>query len=176
MTDMNIHKNWKIIQKVFEYSIESTLHYALSTINEDGSPHITPISTLFLRDDLTGFFFDQFSVNMSKNLDRDQRVCVMAVQSDAMYWLPSLVEGRFLNPPAVRVMGRVKKRRKATPQEIDMWQRKVAYAKSMKGYKMLWKNMRHVRDIEFDDFKPVFMGEMTQDLWIQTREEEISYG
>ena len=57
---MDIRKNWKLIQKIFEKSHASSFHYALATINEDGSPHITPIGALFLRDNLTGFFFDQF--------------------------------------------------------------------------------------------------------------------
>ena len=29
----------------------------------------------------------------------------------------------------------------------------------------MWKNMRMVRDIHFDSFEPVLMGEMTKGLW-----------
>jgi len=165
---MDISKNWKLIQKTFEDSSASSLHYAVATINEDGSPHITPIGALFLKDDMTGFFFDQFPVNMSDNFKRDPRVCIMAVHSDPNYWGTALMEGKFQTPPAVRIMGTVGERREATRQEIDMWQKKVEFTKSLKGYELLWKNMRHVRDIEFDDFKPVLMGEMTKDLWINT--------
>lgn len=163
---MDINKNWKIIKKTFEDSYKSSLHFALSTINEDGSPHITPIGALFLRDDMTGFFFDQFPVNMSKNLERDNRVCIMAVNSDPNYWGTALMEGKFQEPPAVRIMGTVGQRREATREEIEMWQKKVELAKSLKGYEILWKNMRHVRDIKINDFKPVLLGEMTAGLWI----------
>jgi hypothetical protein len=163
---MDIRKNWKLIKKTFEKSHASSFHYAVATSNKDGSPHITPIGALFLRDNLTGFFFDQFPVNMSKNLARDPRVCIMAVQSDTDYWGNALMEGRFHTPPAVRIIGRVGERREATREEIDMWQKKVEFAKGMKGYDILWKEMHHVRDIECDNFEPVFMGEMTRGLWV----------
>lgn len=162
---MDISKNWNLIQKTFEDSSASSLHYAVATVNKDGSPHITPIGALFLRDDMTGFFFDQFPVNMSKNIERDNRVCIMAVHSDSNYWGTALMEGKFQTPPAVRIMGTVGEKRKATQEEIDMWQKKVESAKTLKGYELLWKNMRHVRDIKFNDFKPVLMGAMTSDLW-----------
>jgi len=29
----------------------------------------------------------------------------------------------------------------------------------------MWKNMRMVRDVHFDSFEPVWLGEMTQGLW-----------
>ena len=163
---MDIRKNWKLIRKTFDDSHASSFHYAVATTNEDGSPHITPIGAMFLRDDMTGFFFDQFPVNMSKNLARDPRVCIMAVQSDANYWGTALMEGIFRVPPAVRINGRVGEKREAIPEEIDMWQKKVEFTKGMKGYEILWRDMRHVRDIEFDDFNPVLMGEMTRGLWI----------
>ena len=165
---MDIHKNWELIRKTFADSHASSFHYSVATINEDGSPHITPIGALFLRNNVTGFFFDQFPVNMSENLAGDPRVCIMAVQSDANYWVTALMEGRFQVPPAVRINGRVGERREATKEEIDMWQEKVEFAKAMKGYELLWRDMRHVRDIEFDAFEPVLMGEMTRSLWIDS--------
>jgi len=122
---MKIGKQWKTIQMVFQQSLSSSLHYALASVNEDGSPHLTPIGALFLRENKTGFYFDVFSVKMSNNLDRDQRVCVLAVK----------------------------------------WEKHTEFARGMKGYELLWGNMRFVRDIYFDSFEPVNMGEMTQDLW-----------
>ena len=67
---MEIGKHWKTIQMVFQQSLSSSLHYALASVNEDGSPHLTPIGALFLRENKTGFYFDVFSVKMSNNLDK----------------------------------------------------------------------------------------------------------
>jgi uncharacterized protein len=161
---MEIGNHWKTIQMVFEQS-RSSLHYAVATVKADGSPHITPIGALFLREDKTGFYFDEFPVHMSRNIERDPRVCILAVNSNPQFWQKSLVAGRFESPPAVRMMGSVGKRREATAEEIALWQDHVKLARGTKGHEIMWKDMRMVRDISFDSFEPVLCGEMTQDLW-----------
>ena len=162
---MDIEKHWKTIQTVFQESRDSSLHYALATVNENGSPRVTPIGALFLRENKTGFYFEEFPVDMSRNLDRNPRICILAVNSNPTFWLTSLVDGRFETPPAVRLMGSVGKKRAGTKEEISLWQDHVKPACGTKGHDILWKNMRMVRDIQFDSFEPVLCGEMTQDLW-----------
>jgi hypothetical protein len=162
---MEIGNHWETIQMVFQQSLKSSLHYAIATVNTDGSPHVTPIGALFLRENKTGFFFDLFSVNMSSNLERDQRVSVLAVNSDVSYWQESFLIGRCETPPAVRLMGTVGSKREATEEEVTMWRKHVEFARGMKGYDLLWGDMRFVRDIDFDAFEPVRMGKMTQALW-----------
>jgi hypothetical protein len=162
---MEIGQHWNTIQVVFEQSLKSALHYAIATVNEDGSPHITPIGALFLRDDRTGFYFDIFTVKMSSNLERDQRVSILAVNSNISYWRQSFLNGRCETPPSVRLMGTVGQKREATQDEIARWRKHVEFARGMKGYDLLWGNMQFVRDIYFDAFEPVDMGQMTQDLW-----------
>ena len=70
-----------------------------------------------------------------------------------------------MTAPAVRLMGSMGKKREATEEEVAMWQNHVKIAQGTKGYDLLWKNMRTVRDIYFDSFEPVSCGEMTQGLW-----------
>jgi uncharacterized pyridoxamine 5'-phosphate oxidase family protein len=162
---MEIGKHWRTIQTVFQESLPSSMHYAIATVNEDGSPHVTPIGALFLRENKTGFYFDEFPVNMSRNLERNPRVCVLAVNSNPTFWQKSLLAGKFETPPAVRLMGSVGKKREGTEEEIAMWQNHVKLARGTKGHDLMWKNMRMVRDIHFDSFEPVSCGEMTQGLW-----------
>jgi uncharacterized protein len=162
---MEIGKQWETVQLVFQEALNSSLHYALASVNEDGSPHLTPIGALFLRENRTGFFFDVFSVEMSSNFDRDPRVCVLAVNSHKPYWLKSFITGRCDTPPSVRLTGTVGKKREATDEEVAMWRKHTEFARGMKGYELLWGNMQFVRDIYFDSFKPVNMGEMTKGLW-----------
>jgi hypothetical protein len=162
---MEIGNHWKTIQLVFEQSLNSSLHYAIATLNEDGSPHITPIGALFLREDHSGFYFEVFSINMRTNLDRDQRVCVLAVNSSLFFWQSSFFVGRCETPPSVRLMGTVGQRREATEEEAARWRKHVEFAQGTKGYDLLWKDMRFVRNMYFDSFEPVHMGEMTRELW-----------
>jgi hypothetical protein len=162
---MEIGEHWKTIQQLFRDSQKSTKHFAVATVNQDGTPHITPIGALFLRDDKTGYYFDEFSVNMSKNFEKNQRVCILAVNSGILLWLKSLYTGRFSTPPSVRLMGSAGEKRVGTDEEIAMWQNHVKAAKRTKGYDLLWKDMRMVRDLYFDSFEPVRMGKMPQSQW-----------
>ena len=162
---MEIGKHWKTIQTVYQESLHSSMHYAVATVNEEGSPHVTPIGALFLREDKTGFYFDEFLVNLSRNLERNPRVCILAVNSNPTFWQKSLLAGKFETPPAVRLMGSVGKKREGKEEEIAMWQDHVKLARGTKGHDLMWKNMRLVRDIYFDSFEPVSCGEMTKDLW-----------
>lgn len=162
---MEIGKHWEAIRALFDEGRDSCKHFAVATVNEDGSPHITPIGALFLRHDQTGFYFDQFTVTTSRNVDRNPRVCVLAVNSTPTFWQKSLFAGKFTSPPAVRLLGSLGPKRDGTAQEIAAWQDRVKAAQGTKGHEVLWKNMRTVRDIVFDSFEPVSCGAMTEGLW-----------
>ena len=162
---MEIGNHWETIRAVFEEANKSCMHFAVATVNEDGTPHVTPIGALFLRDDRTGFYFEEHPTKMPLNLKRNPRVCILAVNADKQFWGTSLIGGKFLTPPAVRLSGTAGAPRKATAEEIALWQEKVAVLKNTKGYKILWENFGKVRDISFDSFEPVRTGEMTDGLW-----------
>ncbi len=162
---MEIGSNWNIIRQVFDEAQKSCFHYAVATVNGDGSPSVAPIGSLILRDNLTGYYLEEFPSRMGKNLDRNPRVCVLAVNADKMYWGKSLMDGKFATPPAARLTGTAGKLRQATPDEVAGWQKKVALVSKTKGYKLMWENMTHARDITFDGFEPVETGEMTAGLW-----------
>lgn len=162
---MEIGKHWKTIQTLFEEGYKSCLHFAVATVNEDGSPHVTPIGALILRDDQTGFYFEENPVRMPRNLMVNPRVCILALNADKLFWGNALINGEFSTPPAVRLSGIAGKLRQATTDEIALWQEKIALAKGTKGYQLLWHSFSHVRDIAFDAFEPVDVGAMTGELW-----------
>lgn len=167
---MKIENHWDTIRQIVQEAFKTSQHYAFATANEDGTPHITPIGSLILRGNKTGFFFEEFPDKMRKNFKNNKRVCVLAINAGKFYWLKSLLKGRFAHPPGVRLMGTVGERRKATEEEIAAWQKRVRFAKGLRGYSLLWKNMNWVRDIHFDGFEPVHVGKMTAGLWIQKSE------
>ena len=161
---MEIGNDWEMICKVFDEGWKSCLHFAVASVNKDGTPHITPIGGLFLRDDRTGFYYEEFPSKLPENLKHNPRVCVMAVNADKIFWSKSLLEGKFPSAPGVRLMGTVGERRAALPEENEMWQKKVGFAKALKGYKIMWEGMGHVRDIKFDAYEPIYLAEMTAKL------------
>jgi predicted pyridoxine 5'-phosphate oxidase superfamily flavin-nucleotide-binding protein len=162
---LEIGKHWETIRAIFEEGFKSCGHFAVATVNEDGSPHVTPIGALFLRDDQTGFYFEENPKKMPGNLKRNPRVCIMAVNADKAFWGESLVGGKFNSPPAVRLLGRAGELREATADEVAAWKEKIAIAKGTKGYSLLWEKFSKVRDITFDALEPVLVGEMTRGLW-----------
>ena len=162
---MEIGNNWAKICSIFNDAFASCGHYALTTINDDGSPHVTPIGGLILREDQTGYYFDEYCTRTRDNLSRDPRVCILAVNANRIFWGKSLATGRFISPPAVRLVGTAGAMREATADEIMAFKDKVSYAKGTKGYEMLWGLMNMVRDLRFDSFEPVETGEMTEGLW-----------
>jgi hypothetical protein len=164
---MEIGKHWETIRAIFEEAYKSCVHFAVATVNEDGSPHVTPIGALILRDNRTGFYFEENPKKLPHNLKRNPRVCILAVNADKLFWGKSLLEGKFTTPPGVRLAGTVGELRNATADEVVLWQDKIAIAKGTKGYKLLWEKFAQVRDITFDSFEPVHVGEMTSGLWLQ---------
>lgn len=162
---MEIGKHWESIRKIFDEAYKSNLHFAVASINEDGSPHVTPIGALFLRDDPSGYYFEENPVGLPRNLKNNPRICVLAVNADKMFWGKSLIAGQFSSAPAVRLTGKAGELRRAAPEEIAQWREKIAPLKGMKGYDLLWGRFSRVRDITFDGFEPVETGTMTKDLW-----------
>ena len=157
--------HWQIIRELFKSTFNTTGHFSLATVNQDGLPHVTPIGSIVLRDDKTGFYCEGFSRNIPLNLQTNPRVCIMAVNAGKFFWLKSIFRGRFDTPPGVRLMGRAGEKRKGIDWELAQWQKRVKIFKKFKGYDLLWKDLTDVRDIYFDAFEPVQAGVMTRHLW-----------
>lgn len=162
---MDIQQHWNTIRKVVNQALESNRFCAVATVNPDGSPRVSPIGSLFLDDAGKAFYFEEYPKNMRQNLDQDQRVCVLAVTGGFWYWLKALFRGRFDTPPGVRLMGRAGAKRMATEEELKQWQERIRPFRRFKGYKLLWKDMRYVREITFDAFEPLRLGPMSRGLW-----------
>ncbi len=150
---MKIENNWELIKKIFENG-RSSFHCSVATVNQDGTPNVIPIGSLFLRDDFTGFFFDTNLNKTAKNLQLNKKVCVLVVNSDFGYWEKSIKEGKFDPPPAVKLMGEAITKRKATEEELRRWHEHISYFENTPGYNILWKKMNLVWDLKFDSFEP----------------------
>ena len=158
-------RQWSRIQKIFQAAFSSSFHFSIATVNEDGSPHVTPIGSLILLDYPKGYYFEEYANALSRNLRHNKRVCVMAVNSGRWTLLKSFFLGRLLTPPGVRLMGVVSERREATPRELALFKKRVRSYRMFKGYDLLWSKLRHVREIHFDAYEPVTMGALTRAVW-----------
>ncbi len=162
---MSLNENWSEIKALFKRSFRSSFHYAIATVDDNGEPNITPIGSLILGKPGHGIYFEEFPRQLPRNLSENQQICILAVDSGISFWLRSLLHGKFIAPPAVRLYGVAGKRREATEKEIQLWQRRVRRVRFTKGHTMMWKKMRMVRELRFTRMEPVQMGEMTKGLW-----------
>ena len=158
-------QRWDTIRDIFHDAFHSSFHYAVATVNEDGSPHVTPIGSLFLGDDQRGFYFEEYVSALSRNLRHNKRVCILAVNSGKYPLFTFLFRGTMAAPPGVRLIGTASEKREATPQEVDLFKKRFGKYRIFKGYDMLWGKLRYVREILFTAFEPVRVGALTRDHW-----------
>jgi len=158
---VDINSDWHLIKRLFNKSFASSFHYAIATVAEDGSPHVTPIGSLILGSPGHGVYFEEFPRRLPGNLSNNRRLCVLAVNSSRWFWLTSLIRGRFPVMPALRLLGVAGEVRAATPDEMALWQKRVRLVRFTKGHAKIWRNMRTVREVRFTGIEPVHIGEMT---------------
>jgi hypothetical protein len=165
---MDALQHWTTIREIVDLTLKTTNFCALATVNPDGSPHVAPIGSLVLQEGGKGYFFEKFPRTTRNNLEQHQRVCVLAAPRGFWPFMKALFQGRFADAPGVRLLGRAGVRRAATAEEMRRWQDRVKHFRlfrNLKGYKLLWDDMRYVREITFDSFEPLHLGTMTQGLW-----------
>ena len=164
----NLDKNWSRIAKLAQRAFPN---FIFATVNEDGSPHLSPIASLILKDDCTGFYFEGFTEHMRRNLDRDNRISVLFADCHTSRWIPPLLTGSLAHPIAVRLNGTAGERRIASLPEQEAFKKgsrliNLARIFNLKGYQILWKPLIYVRDIKFHSFEAINMGAMDRAHWV----------
>ncbi len=162
---MEIEKHWPNILRVLREGKRSNRFFSIATVNNDGTPHVTPIGHVFFNDDMTGYYFDQYSEAMPKNFVSNKNICLMSVNSNTLFWLRSLFRGKFSMSPVIRLMGTVGDVRDASKGEIENLKKSISFTSSLKGHKLLWGNLTKVRDMRFTSFSPAKYPTMCEDLW-----------
>ena len=158
---MALSRHWPAICDLFQHA--GCL--LIASVSPDGFPHITPIGSLMLREDCTGWYLERFPEGLPRNLETCERIEVIALNHSPALWLRALVSGRFASLPGMRLRGTAGPRRPATLAERDCWLQKVRRLRWTKGHALLWKNMTHARDLRFEAYDPIRLGPMTAGLF-----------
>jgi len=161
---MDLIENWGAIRKHFSQSFGSSLHVSIASVDSDNTPTVTPVGTVFLNKDQTGFYFEKFIVTLPKHAVHNNAICILAVNSSKFFWVKSLFKARFDVYPAFRLYGELGERREATESEIRALKKRLKTTRRLKGHKYLWGNMKEVREINFHKGEKVNIGKMTQAL------------
>ena len=153
-------KYWKDAEQL----INRSPCLAIATVNEDGSPHITPIGSLFTNEKGKCFYFEKLPQRLRENLDRGSRFTILLQRGKLLYWLRALLKGKFDTMPALRISGVAGKRRPCSAEEKKLFDERFGKFRFTKGYDILWKEMGIVRDLTIDSIEPVNLNSMTSDI------------
>ena len=161
---MDIKENWRLIKRHFNVSFKTSLSVSIASVDKENKPTVTPIGTVFLNKDQTGFYFEKFPKKIPKNAKTNKNICVLAVNSSKWFWVKSLYKLKFNSYPAIRLYGELGDKRKATEIEISRLNRRMRTTKGLKGDTYIWDKMEFVREIEFTKAEGINIGKMTNEL------------
>jgi len=159
---VELKSNWNDIRTHFNKCFKSNLHVSVASIDKNSIPTVTPIGSMFLNKEFTGFYFEKFISKLPQHYKTNKNICVLIVNSNKWYWIKSLFNGKFKNYPAIKLYGILGERRKATKKEISRLNRRMKLTKGLKGNSYLWGNMEDIREISFYKAEKINLGQMTQ--------------
>lgn len=161
---MELIADWNKIREHFNRSFRSNFHVSVASVDAENNPTVTPIGSMFLNDNQTGFYFEKFPSKLPEHANQNPNVCLLGVNSSKLFWIKSLFKGNFSDYPAVKLYGKLGEKRKATDKEIDRLNRRMKTTRALKGNVYLWKKMEYVREIHFTKAEKINLGEMTKKL------------
>lgn len=161
---MEIKENWQLIKNHFNLSFKTSLSVSIASVDKDNKPTVTPIGTVFLNKDQTGFYFEKFPKKIPENAKTNKNICVLAVNSSKWFWIKALYKLKFETYPAIRLYGELGEKRKASEIEILRLNRRMRTTKGLKGNTYLWGDMDFVREMKFTKAEGIHIGKMTENL------------
>lgn len=161
---MELIAEWNKIRKHFNKSFSSNFYVSVASVDSENNPTVTPIGSMFLNDNQTGFYFEKFPSKLPKHAEENPNVCLLGVNSGRFFWIKSLFKGVFSDYPAIKLYGVLGIKRKATEKEISRLNRRMKVTNGLKGNTYLWKEMEYVREIKFTKAEKINIGKMTDKL------------
>jgi len=161
---MDLNENWDKIRSHFNKSFQSNFHVSIASVDAENNPTVTPIGSLFLKKNKTGFYFEKYPSKLPLHAETNKNICVLAVNSGTWFWLKALFKGKFSHYPGIKLYGELGERRKATEIELARLNRRMKATKGLKGNTYLWGEMPFVREIVFTKTEKINLGEMTRHL------------
>ncbi|MCF7826256.1 MAG: pyridoxamine 5'-phosphate oxidase family protein [Candidatus Marinimicrobia bacterium] len=164
MNNLDLITDWKKIRNHFNHSFSSNFHCSVASVDDSGQPLNTPVGSLFLNSDQSGFYFEKYPTKLPKYAKTNPGICILAVNSGTLFWLKSLLRIKFDTYPGVRLYGTLGESRPASEIEARRLRRRMRMTVWLKGNKYLWGDMEKVREIKFTSAEMIHLGEMTKHL------------
>lgn len=156
--------HWPMIRDHFKRVQRTSGFVSIGTVRPDGSPWASPVGSLILNDDGTGYYLEAFTTSVARRHAQQSKVVVMGANAGNCFFLRSLFKGKFERWPGIRLVGTAGPLRPGKPEELERFLKLVRPMRFLKGYPMLWGQLKNVRELYFEDFEPVHLGKMTAEL------------
>ena len=161
---MEIKKDWKEIKTHFNKSFTTNFYVSIASVDNDHNPTVTPIGSLFLNNNQTGFYFEKYPTKLPNNYRTNKNICILAVNSGIWFWIKSLFKGKFNSNPGLKLYGELLGKRVATGVEQLRLKSRMKNTRGLKGNSYLWDDMKYVREISFNKVEQINLGKMTNHL------------
>jgi hypothetical protein len=157
-------ENWNEIRVHFSKSFATSLHVSIASVDVENNPTNTPVGSLFLNQNQTGFYFEKYVTKLPTNAQANKNICVLGVDSGKLFWLKSLFRVKFSKAPAIKLYGKLGDQKPATDVQIRALNKRMKATNQLKGHKYLWGDMTFVREINFNKVEKINLGKMTSHL------------
>lgn len=134
--------------------------YCTAAVLEDGEIRLFPIGSLRVGPRGDARYFEIFA----RPVPEGAPITFLAVDVNPLFWLASLLRGRFTHPPALRLRGTLGPRRQSTEDERQGWLRRVGWLIKTRGGQRLWSRPDRVRELSLHRVEPVRVSSMTRHL------------
>ncbi|MGS0526996.1 pyridoxamine 5'-phosphate oxidase family protein [Zobellia nedashkovskayae] len=82
---MELIAEWNKIRKHFNKSFSSNFYVSVASVDSENNPTVTPIGSMFLNDNQTGFYFEKFPSKLPKHAEENPNVCLLGVNSGRFF-------------------------------------------------------------------------------------------
>lgn len=150
--------------RVKEFVARRAFFCAVATWDEGTGIRLFPIGSLRVNARGEATYFEIFA----RPVREGSPVVFLAVDANPIFWLISLLRGRFSHPPALRLRGTLGHQRPATESERQGWFRRVGLFLKTRGGRALWSNPKRIREVHLGHAESVRLGPMTRGLenWV----------
>jgi hypothetical protein len=152
---LDLDRDWPAILAYVDQAMKATYYVALATVDPDGVPTVTPIGSLVLNADRTGFFLERFPRTLGRNAEQNKNFCFLAENTRKWQILQQVRKGGYFGVKLTGVLG---ERRPATPADVTRINHRIRFTRRKRAEQMLLGDAPQVRDLTVTRGDAIILG------------------
>jgi hypothetical protein len=145
---LDIVTDWKEICNYVDRATKAGIYVGIASVDAAGEPSITPIGSLVLNDDCTGFFLEKFPRRIGKNAEKNTHFCILAENLGKLFLFKAVLTGKF-KYLGIKLYGNFGEKTPATEREIALIKKKLPFSKLKRFSHLLFDGTPMIRRLQF---------------------------